>query len=255
MADALVNRQRTTNEPANDERTVANVDVWIASLNQSRPVLSACLAVLSPSEIHSAGRFATVELKEHFVVSRAARRHILARYTGQGPALLEFETTLHGKPFLPHFEWHFNVSHSGSLFACAVTRPMPVGIDIERIQEITHLFEIASDHFALGESARLRKMQPDCQTQGFFECWTRKEAFVKATGLGLSQDLRGFEVAFGPGMVPQILSLYDSSRSAEQWSLRAFDPGPDYCGALAIRAQSVRLAFYNLEPDMMLRLK
>jgi 4'-phosphopantetheinyl transferase len=85
------------------------------------------------------------------------------------------------------------------------------------------------------------------RTRGFYECWTRKEAFVKAIGLGLSHGLERFEVTFGPGVVPRIVRIDDLPATAEHWELHAFDLNPDYCGAVAVRARDSKLVIHSLE--------
>jgi 4'-phosphopantetheinyl transferase len=199
----LMIKSRMPGEPPN----LTDVEVWTALLDQPRSVLEVCVASLSRPELDRACRFATPKLRSHFAVTHAAIRHILARYTHRSPEQLQFVAGFHGKPVLPHSEWHFNITHSGAFVACAVTRMAPVGIDIERIHWMPDMQAIADAHFTRAEYKRLSALPVEDRTRGFFECWTRKEAFIKATGRGLSQRLDGFEVTFGPGSVPRILRV------------------------------------------------
>jgi len=226
-----------------------DVDVWTAQLTQSRTVLAGCVAALCPSEVERAGRYATAELRSRFAFSRGALRHILSFYTDESPALLKFDSGPYGKPLLRRSTCSFNVTHSGLLMACAVSQMVPVGIDIEQMREMPHMFAIASGHFTPGECERLGALQAVYRTRGFFECWTRKEAFIKATGLGLSQGLDRFEVTFGPGVIPRLVRIDDLSDTPDRWELHAFDLAEDYCGAVAIRARNIRLGFHQLETD------
>jgi len=228
-----------------------DVDVWIAPLDQPSSVLVRCAASLSRSEVSRARRFATPELRRNFVVSRGAVRLLLAQYIGRGPATLEFEVGPHGKPFLRQSTLQFNVAHSGLLLTCAVTRIVPVGIDIERIRELQGMLAIARGHFARSEFERLATLSLQCRTRGFFECWTRKEAFIKATGLGMSRGLGWFEVTFGDGRESIELRTNIPSEAIEYWTLCAFCPAPDYCGAVAVRANNPKLAFHHIAWDVL----
>ena len=225
------------------------VDVWTAQFNQSRTVLAGCVAALCPSEIDRASRFATAELRSQFAFNHGTLRYILSCYTHESPELLKFDSGPYGKPLLRSQACCFNVTHSGLLMVCAVSRIAPVGIDIEHIREMPDMVAIANGHFAPGECERLGALPALYRTRGFFECWTRKEAFIKATGRGLSQGLHHFEVTFGPEVVPRVVRLDGRSDAPEQWELHTFDLPEDYCGAVAVRARDIRLRFRQLEPD------
>jgi 4'-phosphopantetheinyl transferase len=212
-------------------------DLWIVEFCQSQTVLRGCVATLSNSEVERAVRFATAQLRSRFAFNRGVLRYILSRYTDETPALLRFASGPHGKPFLPCSTVNFNVSHSGDYLACAVTRDVPVGIDIERIRDIPELFAIARGHFSPRECEQLEALPASYLTRGFFECWTRKEAFVKATGLGLSQGLDHFEVTSGPG-----------SGSSEAWGIHPLDLAYSYCGAFAAEARNISFTYYRLRP-------
>lgn len=225
------------------------VDVWTAKLDQPQTVLAGCVAVLCPSEVERASRFATAELRSRFAFSRGALRYILSCYTGASPDLLKFDCGPYGKPLLRSPACCFNVTHSGRWMACAVSQTAPVGIDVEHIREMPDMFAIAKGHFAPGECERLGALAAVYRTRGFFECWTRKEAFIKATGLGLSQGLRHFEVTFGLGVVPRLIRLDGLADDPEQWELHTLDLAEDYCGAVAARARNIKLRFHQLETD------
>jgi len=133
--------------------------------------------------------------------------------------------------------------------ACAVSQMAPIGIDVEQIREIPGMFAIANGHFAPGECERLGALPAVYRTRGFFECWTLKEAFIKATGLGLSQGLHHFEVTFGPGVFPRLVRVDGLYDAPEQWKLQTLELAEDYCGAVAVRARNIRLSLHQLETN------
>jgi 4'-phosphopantetheinyl transferase len=221
-------------------------DVWIVESCHSQTVLRGCVAALSNSEVERALRFATAQLRSRFAFNRGVLRLILSRYTGSTPALLRFASGPHGKPFLPCSTVNFNVTHSGDYLACAVTRDVTVGIDIEKIRDIPELFAIARGHFSPRECEQLEALPAFYLTRGFFECWTRKEAFVKATGLGLSQRLDHFEVTFGPDSAPRLVQICGGSGFSEGWGIHALDLAASYCGAFAAEARNISYIYYRL---------
>jgi 4'-phosphopantetheinyl transferase len=165
------------------------------------------------------------------VRARAALRSILARYTGTGPAALAFEYNEHGKPSLLGAGPGFNLSHSEDVALCAVAHRRDVGVDVEWAARPVEHLKLAERFFAPGEVAVLRTVAPEGVPDAFFACWTRKEAYVKATGLGLSLPLNGFEVSLEPVAEPSLRILGDPEATA-RWALRSLDTGPGFAAAL-----------------------
>jgi 4'-phosphopantetheinyl transferase len=120
----------------------------------------------------------------------------------------------------------FNVSHSGGWALLAVTRGSEVGIDIERVDSRFAADQIPERFFSPGEVARLRGLPADQQTAAFFRCWTRKEAYIKARGLGLALPLDSFDVSLGPDDPPELL------RGADGWCVQDFDAPPGFAAAV-----------------------
>ena len=172
---------------------------------------------LSEEERRRAARFRFRGDRDAFLVARAARRDILARYLGQAPARLRFATTDLGKPFLVGGgEVRFNSSRSGELALYAVARGREVGVDVERVRPDVDHDAIAARFFSATERDELEHFPEPLRRQRFFALWTGKEAMAKATSQGLAGALAGAGCA-APG-----------------WTLRSVDVGPGFCAAFAV---------------------
>ncbi len=149
---------------------------------------------MSAREIEIARRHRHEHDRANYVTRHAALRLILARYLKAPPASLVFSEETNGRPILagPAARLHFNLSSSGDIALLAVSCVAPVGVDVEKVREIADVLALARDHFAPTEFDDLNRLAPEERLFSFFVTWTRKEAFVKATGLGLSFPLDGF---------------------------------------------------------------
>ena len=171
--------------------------VWTFDLDAIDPV--AVTQVLSIDERDRAARFRFDIHRERYIAGRAALRYALAAVTGATPAELEFAYGPHGKPELrAGNSAYFNLSHSENRAILGVTRAAPVGVDIERVNHERGGPEIARRFFAPEEIAELERMSGAAYTAGFFECWARKEAVLKAVGTGIAGGLSSFAVPTGP---------------------------------------------------------
>jgi 4'-phosphopantetheinyl transferase len=211
------------------------IHVWRARLDCEAPILRQFEATLAADEQDRARRFHFERDRDSYIATRGLLRELLARYVGRAPAKIEFEYSALGKPSLraTHSDEpiRFNVSHSHgmALFAFAIDRS--VGVDVELLRPDFGGMEIAERFFSRQEVEELRSLPGSLQGEGFFLCWTRKEAYVKARGEGLHIPLDSFHVSLTPGQ-PEKLSSADSAR----WSLRSLRPDPKYAGALVAEA-------------------
>ena len=173
------------------------------SLDQTQSQIQSFLHTLAADEQARAERFHFERDREHFIVARGVLRAILGRYLNRAPERLSFCYGAHGKPALAGEAGadaiRFNVSHSHGVALYAVTRGREVGIDLERIRFDLAVLEIAERFFSRREVATLRTLPTEAQRQAFFRCWTRKEAYIKARGEGLSLPLDQFDVSLAPG--------------------------------------------------------
>jgi 4'-phosphopantetheinyl transferase len=224
-------------KPNPDRRT----EVVVASLDAERDVVHDSAAVLSADERHRASRFAFDRDRHRFIVARARLRQLLASRLDVRPEDVELMYGAQGKPALAGrfagARMHFNVSHADSVAVYAFA-DREVGIDVERIRDVPDADRIAERMFSRREVERYSGLNAAQKTLGFFNCWTRKEAFVKAVGLGLSFPLDQFDVTLAPDEPARILRVRDVNGDRCGWTLRAFEAGPGYVGALVAGAQA-----------------
>lgn len=233
--------------------TSAEVHVWRASLRVPIGRVRDLERTLATDERARANRFVRERDRDQFVVSRGVLRAILGRYLGQNPCHLRFDYSPFGKPMLSADSGlaniRFNVSHSGDIALYAVTSGREIGVDIERIRTDFGTEDIAQRFFSRREIAALRGLPAPCRLEAFFACWTRKEAYLKARGDGLSLPLDGFDVSLAPGHPAALLGVHDDAAEAARWSLRELFPGPDHVAALAVEGHGWRLHCWQwLEP-------
>lgn len=221
-----------------------SVHVWRADLEQSPELMRAHLATLSPDERQRAGRFHFDKDRRHFIAARGVLRDLVGRYVGRTPAAVSFSYGRHGKPELGGAagatRLAFNVSHSHGVALYAFTRGAAVGLDVEFIRDDVACLEVAEHTFSTDEVKALRALPAASRVVAFFDCWVRKEAYVKARGEGLSHDLRGFTVSLAPGATTALLAASDGPTEAARWSLAELPVGAGYAGALAVRLPTPR---------------
>lgn len=225
------------------------IHVWRASLEQPEAVFRKLQATLSADEFARASRFQFEQHRRRFVVARGVLRDILGRYLGVAANVITFEYETHGKPKLAkakHPEnFCFNLSHAKELALCAITRGHALGVDVEHIHPISDAEQIARRFFSEREAGQFCALPQEQKQIAFFNCWTRKEAFIKALGEGLSHPLDRFEVAFLPGELAALLQTRPDPQEAERWSMFAFEPAADYAGALVVAGKDFALKYWQ----------
>jgi len=221
------------------------IHVWRASLNLSEALLERLYRTLSPDEQRQAGQFRFREHRDRFVAGHGILRDILARYLEVRPDRVGFGYASHGKPYLEEpragQDIRFNMSHSQMLGLFAITLGREVGIDVEQIREGFANDSIAEQFFAPREIRMLRSLPEHLQAEAFFTCWTRKEAYIKARGEGLSLPLDQFCVSLVPGEPAALLStsqaLDEDLAQAVRWSFCELSPYPGYAAALVVERE------------------
>ena len=215
------------------------VQVWCARLDQPRERLNELALILSADEICRAGSFPTEAQCWRFIAGRGMLRELLSRVTGRPPLRLEFDYSTYGKPELvqpSHARrlW-FNLSYSGDLVIYALSYDQPVGVDLEAIHPVDHMESLATSHFSPLEQDALLSLPLIQRCQAFFNCWTRKEAYLKACGANFNVPLRWFSVSLRPGEAPRLVHSHDRSEF-RRWHFRHIEPVPGYVSALVVGA-------------------
>lgn len=214
------------------------VDVWLISLPPDREWLDAYIAVLDPEERTRADRFRSNEHRVRFVLAHGALRIALSLYLSCDPAEMQFVTDQYGKPALilgpDQPEIRFNLSHSGDVVIIGVTKAREIGVDVERIVSKESHAAIAERYFSPQERVALAQLSEPERRIGFFNCWTRKEAYIKARGEGLSIPLDGFDVSLSPGEEAELLESRIDPSDTARWRLREVPVMAGYVAAIAV---------------------
>ena len=237
--------------PADLRLETGQAHVWLGELDVPPGKLQELRAVLHPDELARADRLLQAHHRVYSAAARGCLRTLLGRYLGVAPQSVEFQFNSFGKPSLAGAiaagGLRFNVSHSHGLALFAFARGRELGVDIEKIRPDFATAEIAGRFFSAAESAHLRSLAPEQQPRAFFECWTRKEAYIKARGDGLSRRLDTFEVGFGPGAAPAVLAAGDEADAPVRWAVHELQPPDGYCGALIVERPDVAVACWKLD--------
>lgn len=211
------------------------VIVWRISFDRLVCQYDSYFEILDDAEKTRATRYHFDKDRQSFALTRASLRLILAGYLSVESSSIQFAYNRHGKPFLDLQSStgepiRFNVSHSGRFGLIAVTQSAAVGVDIEYCKRDIDLIELASRFFSKGECASLKSLPESEHHMAFYRCWTRKEAYVKAVGEGLSIPLDSFDVSLDPELQPQLLR---SKRGvASEWRMFDVPMEKGYLGAL-----------------------
>jgi 4'-phosphopantetheinyl transferase len=223
------------------------IHLWRLDLRLEQIDLTQFEATLSLDEKGRAQRFLFPHDRDRFVATRGVLRELLGKYVKRGAGHLEFDYGSYGKPALRQGlcerSVQFNVSQSHGVGLLAFALGRHVGVDIELVRADLASEEMAERYFAPQEVNELKKIPPSRQDEGFFLCWTRKEAYVKARGGGLSIPLKSFQVSLTPGE-PERLQAADASR----WSMRSIRPAPGYVGALVAEGRAMKLHHWDWRP-------
>lgn len=225
------------------------IHIWYTRLDVPETQVKKWQLYLSPDELQRAHRFHFIKDQHHFIVGRGVLRKLLGNYLNKHPYELRFEYNKYGKPFVDYEiegdKLHFNLSHSHELCIYALTLKHHLGIDIEFVREDFSDLEIAERFFAPEEVKVLNSLPVTDQKKAFFLCWTRKEAFIKAKGKGLSIPLDQFNVSLVPGQPARLLKTRYDRLDVDRWSLFNIDLFPEYAAAVAVEGQNLQIKYQN----------
>jgi 4'-phosphopantetheinyl transferase len=219
------------------------VEVVATRLDAAPELVGELHALLSDQEKRRASRRAFGRDRRRFIVARGRLRQLLGARLGVRPESVELAYGAHGKPALaPRFadaDLRFNVSHCDDVAAYVVAfgEGREIGIDIEAVRVMSDAVDLAARFFSDAERAAYRALEPPDRPLGFFNCWTRKEAFIKALGDGLSHPLNRFDVSLTPGEPARILRVGDASGERCGWRMMSFSPAPGFVGAVVTESK------------------
>jgi 4'-phosphopantetheinyl transferase len=212
----------------------SEVHVWRVQLDTTSSLLKELIPTLSTDEIETADRFHAKIDRLRSLQSRGVLRNILGRYTGMEPSALRLAVNRYQRPHLaPHNNLDFNVSHSADLIVIAVAWQRAVGVDIEYIRPVPNADGVAARFFSAREQEFLQSLAPEQRQRGFFQCWTRKEAYIKALGTGLSTPLNTFTISLHDSETAEFVVDGVDDRA---WQVKELDVSPGYVAALAVEA-------------------
>ncbi len=249
LEEGWVGCDRAVRPPPLDE---GDVHVWRIRLDAPAIAAAPCCAALDAEETARARRFHFRRDRDRFSASRLTQRALLAAYAGRSCREIRYAVERGGKPVLDAPKdagLHFNLSRSGPVALFAVSRAGPVGVDVEVVEAGAALALVVENHFAEPEKRVLAGLSGDRRLAAFYRVWTGKEAYVKATGSGLSQDLRSVVVNAEPDAPAAYAALGGGEAEAAEWTLSAFNPGARLVGAVAIRRKPAFVRRLALEPD------
>lgn len=240
--DASSEAAKTTHLPA------GIVHLWKKAFDASSEEMERCFEVLSPEEQARAKRFLVEPPRRAFILTRGTLRLLLGKYLDRAPGDLSFRYTEFGKPLLNESnELRFNVSHTDGVALLAFVMGPELGVDVEKIRPVRDLKDLANRFFSVSERQKLNELESEDELHtAFFRCWTRKEAYIKGKGEGLSIPLHQFDVSLEPDATQALIATRPDASEVSRWLVRDVGLDPSYVAALAIEAASSNSA--NLIP-------
>lgn len=221
------------------------VDIWHISLDLLPATIKSLQSTLSADETQRAARFHFPADRDRYLTAHGCLRDILSRYLQCEPSQLNFCMSDYGKPALEGHKLVFNLSHSGDFALIIVAQECRVGIDLERIRSDMEHEKIARRFFSTNEVTELMALPPEQKISGFFNCWTRKEAYIKAQGLGLSLPLDSFDVTLTPNQPAFLRATRPNPDEAARWTLISLEVDPGYTAAAAIEERNLNIRLWD----------
>jgi 4'-phosphopantetheinyl transferase len=238
--------------PATAEVTDGEVHVICVSLNVSRDRLAQLRATLSPDELERAEKFRFQDDRHFFMAARGLLREVLSHYLRMPAEQIEFRYNASGKPELAgdaaNRDLHFNVAHSGADAVFALALHADIGVDLERVRAIPDMLQMVSFAMSDSEKREWEELESVEWRRAFFDCWARKEAFLKGIGEGLQRSPNEIEVPLRQSQPDESLSIVDRGCKVDGWSLRSLSAN-DYAVAVAIKGQPTRVSCWAWKPQ------
>jgi 4'-phosphopantetheinyl transferase len=235
--------------PAAPTISSGDVDVWRILLDQPVAVVEKLERVINAEELHRADLFYLRSDRSRFIVGRGSLRSILGIYLAKEPDQLAFHYGEHGKPALAEggeqVSLQFNIAHSYDVAVLAVAHSRRVGIDLERICSMSDADRIAARFFSEHERSFLQALPNAHKLEAFFRCWTCKEAYLKATGEGLSFPLDRFDISLVQGSPPCLVRVEGRPQESALWQFREIVIAPDNLAVVAVEGSGWRLRCFD----------
>jgi len=210
------------------------IHIWIAKFQPEDNVSGRTVSILSPAELKRAEAFRFSEDRMRYIQAHSVLRRILSSYSGSDPESLEYETNAHGKPYLKgSHRIFFNLSHTRDMMAVAVSAEKEIGVDIEKQDDMDDMDGVARQFMSNEELQWMEKLRHDFRKRFFYLCWVRKEALLKAVGIGLGDHLRRITATKAPDE-ENIAVLLDDRFG--RWRMETFDPSYGHIGAVCIES-------------------
>jgi 4'-phosphopantetheinyl transferase len=222
------------------------IQVWQANIADAEPFARQLIATLSAQERARGARFIQPEHQQQFLLAHAILRDVLSRHLDRLPEAIRYKKTSHGKPYIDDAALQFNLSHSQDCVVVAVSREHELGVDVENTQREVDCDALVKRFFSAEENDEyLSYSTPEARRLAFYRGWTRKEAYVKAIGLGLSYPLSNFSVSLLPDERRALYNVEGDASVADKWTVISMDLGGNYLSSLAVAASVVNLKTYQ----------
>lgn len=222
---------------------------WLGPLDVPAPELPSWAELLPDGERDRAARFHFAVDQQRYIVSHAILRLILGAYLEQSPRLIRFSTNAFGKPFVEATtnggQIEFSLSHSGDMAAIGIVRGHPVGVDVELVRNDVNIEELAPTIFAARELASFRTFEGEARGEAFFNGWTRKEAYIKARGEGLSYPLQEFNVSIDPSRTFQVADQNAQGATHTGWATRTTHRARVYPAAMIVLGEGMMVRYFG----------
>ena len=222
-----------------------HADIWRISLDLEPDTVKGFESTLSAEESHRAAKFQFPADHDRYVIAHGFLRNVLARYLGGNPSHFKFSVNSYGKPSLKGHDLEFNLTHSADFALVALTHNRKIGVDVERIRSGISAHVIARQYFSKAEVAELEAIPIELRERAFFVGWTRKEAYIKAQGMGLSLGLDSFDVSITPDEPAILHATRPNPDEAARWTLLSFPVDPRYEAAAAVDGKDIEFRFWD----------
>lgn len=220
-----------------------DVHVWKIDINLHLNQRDELFDVLDENEKIRAKRFRFEKDQRVFIISHGILRNILSKYLKCAPCSVAFSFGEHKKPSIPQSTLKFNLSHSHSFALVAVTWNDDIGVDVENVNQKADLDGIVDRFFSHNEVKEYFSLSKEKRLKAFYNGWTRKEAFIKATGKGLFQELKSFSVRLTPGKLAKVISVENDN--ATEWRLHSVKVLKDYAAAVCWKGSHKKILNYK----------